>query len=185
MCQAYGFMGWTQFWGAMCCYYVVANDFGFTPAQLQFKANIPIWSDSTTQNDIYNPSLASFGNSIAQKALDTNTCPDTSGFSMIDWIYTKHAFIDLRMGALSCSMQNGKATIQQAFKWGTCNVQLISPYTNLPACYTTEGTKYAQSGYFYGVIVCQIFNAFSCKTRKMSILTQGIGNTFMLFAITT
>lgn len=32
MCQAYGFVGWTQFWGAMFCYYVVANDFGFTPS---------------------------------------------------------------------------------------------------------------------------------------------------------
>jgi hypothetical protein len=30
-----------------------------------------------------------------------------------------------------------------------------------------------------------MFNAFACKTRKMSILTQGIGNTFMLFAIST
>lgn len=43
MCQAYGFMGWTQFWGGMLCYYVVANDFGFPPSQLQFKANLPVW----------------------------------------------------------------------------------------------------------------------------------------------
>lgn len=43
MCQAYGFIGWTQFWGAMFCYYAVSNDFGFRPAELQFKANIPIW----------------------------------------------------------------------------------------------------------------------------------------------
>lgn len=40
MCQAYGFMGWTQFWGALFCYYVIANDFGFPPSQLQFRANI-------------------------------------------------------------------------------------------------------------------------------------------------
>ena len=32
MSQAYGFIGWTQFWGAIFCYYVVANDFGFPPA---------------------------------------------------------------------------------------------------------------------------------------------------------
>lgn len=45
--------------------------------------------------------------------------------------------------------------------------------------------KYAQSAYFYGVVVCQIFNGFVCKTRKLSFLTQGIGNTFMTFAMTT
>ncbi|HRI33565.1 MAG TPA: hypothetical protein PLD02_07410 [Saprospiraceae bacterium] len=43
MCQSYGFIGWTQFWGAMMVYYVVANDFGFKPAELTMKANIPIW----------------------------------------------------------------------------------------------------------------------------------------------
>jgi sodium/potassium-transporting ATPase subunit alpha len=45
--------------------------------------------------------------------------------------------------------------------------------------------KYAQSAYFYGVVLGQIFNAFVCKTRKLSFLTQGISNTFLLFAITT
>lgn len=43
MCQAYGFVGWTQFWGAMFCYYVVANDFGFMPSELQMKANLDLW----------------------------------------------------------------------------------------------------------------------------------------------
>lgn len=70
MCQAYGFIGWTQFWGAMFCYYVVANDFGFMPSEMQFKANINLMQPDPT--DIYNPSLASFGNSMAQKALDSN-----------------------------------------------------------------------------------------------------------------
>jgi hypothetical protein len=39
MCQAYGYIGWTQFWGGLYCYYVVANDFGFPPKELQFTAN--------------------------------------------------------------------------------------------------------------------------------------------------
>lgn len=30
----------------------------------------------------------------------------------------------------------------------------------------------------------QLFNAFICKTKKQSMITQGAGNTFMLFAIT-
>lgn len=78
MCQAYGFIGWTQFWGAMMCYYVIHNDFGFRPASLQFTANIPIWLPAET--DVYNPNLASFGNSIAADAIAKNTCPDTGSF---------------------------------------------------------------------------------------------------------
>ena len=80
----------------------------------------------------------------------------------------------------------GKTPIfTQAINWGTCNVNQISPMSNKPACFTTEGIKYAQSAYFYGVVIAQIFNTFVCKTRKLSFLTQGISNTFMLFSITT
>ena len=39
MAQAYGYIGWTQFWGGLFAYYVVANDFGYPPSELQFKAN--------------------------------------------------------------------------------------------------------------------------------------------------
>jgi sodium/potassium-transporting ATPase subunit alpha len=39
MSQAYGYIGWTQFWGGLFAYYVVANDFGFIPSELQNKAN--------------------------------------------------------------------------------------------------------------------------------------------------
>jgi magnesium-transporting ATPase (P-type) len=55
----------------------------------------------------------------------------------------------------------------------------------MPVCYTTEGIKYAQGGYFFGVVLCQILNSFVCKTRKMSMISQGLSNTFMWFAITT
>ncbi len=34
-------------------------------------------------------------------------------------------------------MVNGKPVYQQAIKFGTCNVQQISPATNQPVCYTT------------------------------------------------
>lgn len=185
MCQAYGWMGWTQFWASMFCYYVVLNDFGFPPASLQFTANIPVYMPANS--DVYNPNLPSFGNSLAQSYIDKGSCPDPKGenWEMIDWIYTKHSYVDLRLGAIKCSIENGKVVFSQVFNWGPCNVQQISPYTNKPVCYTTEATKYAQGGYFYGVILCQIFNAFICKTRKMSMITQGIGNTFMLFAIST
>ena len=120
----------------MFSYYVIANDFGFRPGQLNFKANLKIWWDST-KNDVYNPTLPSFGNSVAQAAIDSNSCPNTTGWDMIDWIYTKHSYVDLRMAALNCNMVNGKVVISQAFNWGVCHVQQISPFTNKPVCYTT------------------------------------------------
>lgn len=39
MSQAYGFMGWIQFWGGMMAYYTTFNDFGFSPASLMKLAN--------------------------------------------------------------------------------------------------------------------------------------------------
>jgi sodium/potassium-transporting ATPase subunit alpha len=104
---------------------------------------------------------------------------------MIDWIYTKHAAYDLRMSALSCTFDGVKAIYSQQIAFGTCNIQQISPFSNKPACYTTEGIKYAQSAYFYGVVIGQMINALLCKTRKLSFFTQGLGNTFMIFSLTT
>lgn len=34
-------------------------------------------------------------------------------------------------------MKGGVAVYTQAIKWGPCNVQQISPKTNLPACFST------------------------------------------------
>lgn len=40
MCQSYGYIGWTQFWGAFFAYYITVNDFGFQPGQLNMKSSI-------------------------------------------------------------------------------------------------------------------------------------------------
>ena len=129
--------------------------------------------------------MASFGNTKVQEYIDANRCPGENELNMIDWIFVQHASVDLRMAALSCSKVSGSVVFSQAIEWGNCNVQQISPMSNKPVCFTTEGIKYAQSAYFYGVVIAQIFNSFVCKTRKLSFLTQGISNTFMLFSITT
>ena len=178
MAQAYGYLGWTEFWGAQYCYYVVANDFGFPPSQLQFIANVNIIVHAN--QDVYNPTSPTFGNSL----LSTTTCTADSG--MVDWIYTANSYQDLRMSLLTCTQASPTSAVYtQIVNWGPCNVQQISPFTNKPACYTTEGIKYAQSAYFYGTVLAQIANAFVCKTRKLSFLTQGLSNTFLLFALTT
>lgn len=93
MCQAYGYIGWTQFWGGLFAYYVVANDFGFIPSELQFKANVEITVPG--DNDLYNPTAWNLGNS----QLSSVSCGANQKI-MIDWIYTEHAKIDLRMAAL-------------------------------------------------------------------------------------
>ena len=185
MGQAYGFVGWIQFWGAMLAYFVVANDFGFPPSEMLFVANTKIWLPNS--DDVFNASRADFGNTstAVQNALTNNSCPKTDSFAMIDWLYMEHAKVDLRMAALECVEGSSGVYFKPIITWGECKVQQISPMTNLPACYTTEGIKYAQSAYFYGVVICQLFNTFVCKTRKLSFVTQGISNTFMLFSMTT
>jgi len=53
MSQAYGFMGWMQFWGGMLSYFVVFNDFGFPPATLIGVANQ--YMIKSNPGDVYNP----------------------------------------------------------------------------------------------------------------------------------
>ena len=104
---------------------------------------------------------------------------------MVDWVGASTATYDLRNTMLNCKIVNGTAVYSQMITWGSCNVQQISPITNLPVCYTTEAGNYAQTGYFIGVVWGQILNFFVCKTRKLSVITQGVSNTFMFFSFTT
>jgi sodium/potassium-transporting ATPase subunit alpha len=169
----------------MYAYFMVFNDFGFPPSQLLLTANLP--SYTSNPGDIYNPSHPTFGNSYLYANYQT-TCPSTSdaNYNMVDWVYLQSAQYDLRVIMLKCSVVNGKAVFSQAIQsWGTCNVQQISPYTNKPVCYTTEACKYAQTAYFIGIVMGQIINVFTCKTRKLSMISQGASNTFLLFAVNT
>jgi hypothetical protein len=68
MSQSYGFMGWTQFWGALFTYYVVANDFGIPPSSMHFIALIDIVKPNLY--DTYNPTAINFGNTN----LPLNSC---------------------------------------------------------------------------------------------------------------
>ena len=66
MSQSYGYIGWTQFWGALFTYYVIANDFGFPPSSLQFTANLPLIRPAA--HDTFNPTSPYLG-STALKTL--------------------------------------------------------------------------------------------------------------------
>ncbi len=72
MSQAYGYIGWIQFWGALFTYYIVANDFGFPPASLQFTANIPLYIPAV--GDTYNPTSPFLGSSTLKMLYDAGSC---------------------------------------------------------------------------------------------------------------
>lgn len=104
---------------------------------------------------------------------------------MVDWVGTTSASYDLRNTMLNCKVVDGNAVYSQMISWGNCKIQQISPFTNLPVCFTTEACKYAQTAYFIGMVWGQILNFFVCKTRKESVISQGVSNAFMFFALTT
>ncbi|MCB0371038.1 MAG: cation transporting ATPase C-terminal domain-containing protein [Bdellovibrionales bacterium] len=109
-----------------------------------------------------------------------------ANYNMIDWVYLASSQYDLRMTMLDCTMVSGSPVWSPVIStWGVCHVQQISPYTNLPVCYTTEACKYAQTAYLIGVVFCQIANGYACKTRKTSVMSQGTSNIFFHFALTT
>ena len=90
------------------------------------------------------------------------------------------------MGAINCNVVNGAVIVSPIFtNWGDCKVYQLSPFSNAPVCYTTEAIKYGCSSYFYGVVICQLLNCLLCKTRKLSIVYQGLNNPFMMFGIVT
>jgi len=150
---------------------------------LNGKASIYIVPHAST--DVYNPTDLYFGNSVLAANFNTRCATYTDpSYVLLDWVYTVHAFQDLRMSALNCAVVSGQAVYTQTFQWGPCKVFQISPFTNRPVCYTTEGIKYGQSAYFYGVVVCQMLNVLLVKTRKLSLVYQGLNNSFMFFGIT-
>jgi len=141
MSQAYGFMGWIEFWGGMIAYYTVFNDFGFPPSSLNMIANAFLYQSNP--GDVYNPTSPTFGNTYLYNtylAGSNNACPSSSdpNYQMVDWVYLGSSQYDLRLTMLTCGLVGGKPVFTQVItNWGTCNVQQISPYTNLPVCYTT------------------------------------------------
>lgn len=130
MSQCYGYIGWTQFWGSLFSYFVVANDFGFTPSSLLFSTNTDLILPAP--DDAYSETAWNFGNSH----LSSTSCDNHK--EMIDWIYTHHARVDLRMAAVKCTLDaNGLPIYSPIFNFGSCNVYQISPFSNRPVCFTT------------------------------------------------
>ena len=185
MAQEYVYMGRKKFWGGMIAYYAAFKDYGFHPSQLGILVNVSFYA--ANPGDVFNPTHPTFGNTLVYQQLTnlgSTSCPSTT--DSVDWVYLGTASLDLRVTMLSCNVMNNNvaAVTQSISNWGSCNVQQISPYINLPVCYTTEACKYAQTTYLIGIFICQIFNLFASKASKMSVFSQGTSNTLVIFAVT-
>ena len=81
--------------------------------------------------------MSDFGSSTLKALLSNNCQGQEDKRVMIDWIYPTQASIDLRQAAYSCSVVNGTPTLQPLIAFGPCLMQQISPFSNMPVCYTT------------------------------------------------
>ena len=64
---------------------------------------------------------------------------DSIGSDVVDWLYVKDSFKDLRMFYLNCVVDS--VTGEKRFKtkdyFGECKVHQISMFTHKPVCFTT------------------------------------------------
>ncbi|CAD8101580.1 unnamed protein product [Paramecium primaurelia] len=153
-------------------------DFGFYPSNLLYigirKTILP------KTNDIFDPNDPWFGNTNLKELYKDGVCTEfpESKSEEVDWIFANHSKLDLRMAYLEC--KDGK--IQQSFEWAQCTVNLVSPYTNRPYCYTTEASNYAQTTFLYGIVVGQITNYQGLRSLINAGTFQGFSNYYMFFA---
>lgn len=196
LCFAYLQMGMIQTCGGYVCYFMVMNDFGFPPATLIGLIARVYFPHN--RYDSYNPSLPFNGNTNVKCEGDMLVLINEGAFSgeekdkgkILDWLFLNHAAQDTRMGLLSdkentiCTAGEFVANKVQ-IEFGKCNVFQISPITKNPVCYSTEALKYAQTSFFFSIVITQFSNSLSCKTRKLSLKFQGFRNYFMIFGWST
>lgn len=190
LCFAYGQTGIVQATGGFVCYCIVMNDFGFNVYHLFNSVLRKIIVPYPT--DQFDPNHEFFGNNNAHipentdevRAINTDDAfykgvsdDDNSEGVYVDWLFTKHQSVDLRMGFLEVRDKK----VVHSIKFNPCKVYQISPVSHREVCYTTEALKYAQTSFFFSIVISQFFNSLACKTRKISVKDQGLKNVFMIF----
>lgn len=123
--------------------------------------------------DVYDPNVPYYGNTnLKANCSDGNNYldfidPDTEGVDLggtgdgkvLDWLFTVHMDQDLRMGFVEIDCDSN-LKVKQSITFGECLVFQISPISNRPVCYTTEALKYAQTSFFFSIVITQFSN---CK----------------------
>lgn len=91
------------------------------------------------------------------------------------------------MGFIGNFVCNGDTVVSvtHRFYWPNCRVPQISPISQRFVCYSTEALKYTQSACFFSIVICQLTNYISIKTRILTFRLQGISNYFMFFSLST
>lgn len=125
-------MGVIQSCGGFVCYFVVFNEFGFSPGILYRLIVKPYFHHN--DGDIYNPLHPTLGNTNLICENGNLTLKDSMGKSansdgklqgyVVDWLFTQDTEQDLRMGYISdftCS-GNVVTSVKPRFVWGECMV---------------------------------------------------------------
>ena len=148
-------MGCFQSMAGFFAYFTVMYDYGFAPGTLWFFA---LSTDGTQPgpNDVYNPNDKYKGNTMVGTSNDG---------AQVNWGYTDDAKYDLRVWFYKIN------------DWPACRYpQDVSRVTGYPVCYNVEALAYAQSSYFFAVVVCQWSNIIIVKTKRGSIFYHGLRN---------
>ena len=191
---AYLQMGFIQTVAGFICYFIIFNEFGFSPSSLKGILSTPYFPHAST--DIYNPDKPFFGNSRVScvdgilTAIDNGSkdrsllSNDNEKGTTLDWLFTNDLDQDLRMGFLknNCSDPTNKGI--NSVNFSECKVFQISPISKRPVCYSTEALKYAQTAFFFSIVISQFCNSLSVKSKKLSFATQGLDNDFMILGWT-
>ena len=196
---AYAQLGIIETVAGFTTYYIIMNDFGMPPKTTTGILTVPYFPHNPM--DVYNSYDKFLGNTnvmcypnglgsmqvdstrTAIKTTNTNTTTGTSynlnGYA-VDWQFNMDSVQDLRMGYIDYDCTTMPAQAKRAVKWLACNVFQINSIYNVPVCYTADMLKYAQSGFFVAVVLCQFSNSISSKTRVNSIITQPLSNPMMI-----
>jgi len=194
MTAAYGIFGIFETLGGFLVYFVIMRDFGFPAVQLFGMATAVGFTPNP--QDAYDTQAPFFGqtnqafinycNACWEDATqcDANKLSDTI-VSSPDWLYNNNKDTDLRFFYLRCANDNGNKYVYSSIDFGDCHVLQMSPISNVPVCYTPDALKYAQTGFFFGIVIGQISNALNCKTRRHSFVFSGLRNFVLIFGFTT
>jgi sodium/potassium-transporting ATPase subunit alpha len=88
--------------------------------------------------------------------------------------------------------QEGQSLIDKAMYKATCQFPdmrsskistTASDDVKVHVCYSIDALKYGQSAYFVSMPMVQFANMWFCKTRKLSLVHQGMRNNFMNWSV--
>jgi sodium/potassium-transporting ATPase subunit alpha len=186
--SAYITNGLFESFGGFLSYFIIMQDFGF-PWQSLYRLGLAVafqpgptdvWDPSAPFNGMTNQQFIDYCTNCqdSKGPCDPNDLPSDATSGIPDWIYNQNSTVDLRLAFLQCNNNHQPLT---TLVDGSCAVPQISARTGLPVCFSTEALKYAQTGFYLSVALCQFSLIFVVKTRRQSFMTSGLTNFSMIF----